>query len=75
VTFAIAAEWLRYCEHERACKPTTLRDYRHSLSVHLLPQFGDQALEEYLASAYVTQGAKMSEIERALRAFYPADPR
>ena len=41
-----AAEGLRYCEHERACKPTTLRDYRHSLSVHLLPAFGDLALED-----------------------------
>ena len=47
VTFAMAAaEWLRYCEHERACKPTTLRDYRHSLSVHLLPAFGDLVLED-----------------------------
>ena len=50
VTFAMAAaEWLRYCEHERACKPTTLRDYRHSLSVHLLPEFGDLAFEDISA--------------------------
>src|ERR1700736_5453618 len=24
------AEWLRYCEHERACKRSTLTEYRHS---------------------------------------------
>jgi len=26
------AEWLRYCEHERACKPSTLTDYRHTVA-------------------------------------------
>jgi integrase len=26
-----AAEWLRYVEQVRGCKPTTLRDYRTSL--------------------------------------------
>jgi len=25
-----AAEWLRWCEHERACKPSTLSDYRYT---------------------------------------------
>jgi integrase len=25
-----AAEWLRYVEHDRACKPSTLTDYRHT---------------------------------------------
>jgi integrase len=46
VTFAdAAAEYLRYCEHDRGCKPSTLRDYRSNLGAHLLPAFGDQALE------------------------------
>jgi integrase len=46
VTFAdSAAEYLRYCEHDRGCKPSTLRDYRSNLGAHLLPAFGDQALE------------------------------
>ena len=40
-----AAEYLRYCEHDRACKPSTLRDYRSNLDAHLLPAFGAQALE------------------------------
>jgi hypothetical protein len=45
-TFAdAAAEYLRYCEHDRGCKPSTLRDYRSNLEAHLLPAFGDQPLE------------------------------
>jgi integrase len=52
VTFAVAAvEWLRYCEDDRACKPTTLRDYRQSLSAHLVPEFGDLVLEDVSAEA------------------------
>jgi integrase len=47
VTFAdAAAEFLRYCEQDRGCKPSTLRDYRSNLDAHLLPAFGDCALEE-----------------------------
>ena len=45
-TFADAAsEFLRYTEQDRGCKPSTLRDYRSNLEAHLLPAFGDQALE------------------------------
>jgi integrase len=45
-TFAdAAAEYLRYCEQDRACKPSTLRDYRSNLNAHLLPAFGGQPLE------------------------------
>jgi hypothetical protein len=46
-TFAEAArEWLRYVEHDRACKPSTLRSYRSTLEAHLLPAFGELALHE-----------------------------
>jgi integrase len=45
-TFAdAAAEWLRFIEEDRERKPSTLRDYRSALKVHLLPAFGDRALE------------------------------
>jgi integrase len=45
-TFAdAAAEFLRYIEHDRGCRPSTLRDYRSTLDAHLLPAFGDQVLE------------------------------
>jgi integrase len=47
VTFAdAAAEYLRYCEHDRACKPSTLRDYRSNLEAHLLPAFAPLPLED-----------------------------
>ncbi len=37
-TFADAsAEWLRWAEHERACKPTTLTDYRYTVATGRAP--------------------------------------
>jgi integrase len=46
-TFADAAtEFLRYAEHDRALKPSTLRGYRSILNAYLLPAFGEQALEQ-----------------------------
>ncbi|HET8976783.1 MAG TPA: hypothetical protein VFN87_01420, partial [Solirubrobacteraceae bacterium] len=51
-TFAdAAAEFLRYAEHDRGCKPSTLRDYRSNLDAHLLPTFGGQALESITPAA------------------------
>jgi integrase len=45
-TFADAAgEWLRYVEHERGRKPSTIADYRSAIKVHLNPAFGDLPLE------------------------------
>lgn len=50
-TFAdAAAEFLRHTEHDRDCKPSTLRDYRSNLGAHLLPAFGSQKLEEITAA-------------------------
>jgi integrase len=46
VTFAQAAEeWLRYVEQERACKPSTVKDYR-MMSRVLGETFGDQQIED-----------------------------
>ncbi len=46
-TFAdAAAEYLRYIEHDRGRKPSTLRGYRSALSAHLLPVFGSMAVED-----------------------------
>ena len=51
-TFAdAAAEFLRYAEHDRGCKPSTLRDYRSNLEAHLLPGFGSTRLEEITPAA------------------------
>jgi integrase len=45
-TFAdAAAEWLRYVEHERGRKPSTLVDYRSAVNAHLIPAFGEIPLE------------------------------
>src|SRR4051812_13672415 len=46
-TFAdAAAEWLRYVEHDRDCKPSTLRDYGNVVTSRLLPAFGAMRLED-----------------------------
>ena len=46
-TFAdAAAEWLRYIEHERARKPSTIADYRSAVKAHLNPAFGELSLEQ-----------------------------
>jgi integrase len=46
-TFAdAAAEYLRHAEHDRGCKPSTLRDYRSTIAAHLLPAFGALAVED-----------------------------
>jgi integrase len=40
-----AAEWLRYSEHERACKPSTLTEYRHTADA-IIRGLGDLPLED-----------------------------
>lgn len=45
-TFAdAAAEWLRYVEHDRKRRPSTVRDYRNAIGGRLVPEFGDEPLE------------------------------
>lgn len=46
-TFAeAAAEYLRFSEQDRGCKPSTIRNHRNAINVHLLPVFGEMALED-----------------------------
>jgi integrase len=46
VTFAEAAdEWLRYIEHDRGRKPSTIAGYRALLRAQLLPTFGEMPIE------------------------------
>lgn len=50
VTFAHAvAAWLHYIEHDRKRRPSTVRDYRSTVNVHLLPAFGDRAVHAITA--------------------------
>jgi hypothetical protein len=45
-TFAdAAAEWLRYIEHDRLRKPSTVATYRSLLRSQILPTFADQPIE------------------------------
>jgi integrase len=46
-TFAdAAAEYLRYVEHDRQRKPSTIRGYRSAIDAHLLAAFGSMAVED-----------------------------
>lgn len=46
VTFSeAAAEWLRYIEHDRDRKPSTIVGYKAILRAQLLPAFGDEPIE------------------------------
>jgi integrase len=40
-----AEEYLRYIEHDRGRKPSTLRGYRSAIGAHLLPAFGELPVE------------------------------
>jgi integrase len=51
-TFAdAAAEYLRYVEHDRGRKPSTLRGYQSVINAHLLPAFGALPVERVTTSA------------------------
>jgi integrase len=41
-----AAEFMRYAEEDRGCKPSTLVDYRSRINAYLLPAFGPMRLED-----------------------------
>jgi integrase len=62
-----AAEWLRYAEQERACKPTTLTDYGNMVRV-LSRTFGDQPVESITADSIERwKTAFMAERKRSNR--------
>ena len=44
-TFSEAAdEWLRYVEHDRKRRYSTVRDYKIVVNVHLRPEFGEEPI-------------------------------
>lgn len=45
------AEYLRYIEHDRGRKPSTVRGYRSAIHAHLLPAFGPIAVEDVTTEA------------------------
>jgi hypothetical protein len=51
-TFAdAAAEYLRYIEHDRGRKPSTVRGYRSAIEAHLLAVFGAMPVEDVTTEA------------------------
>jgi integrase len=57
-----AAEYLRFSEEDRGCKPTTIRNYRNAISVHLLPVFGEMTLEDITVQEIEQWRAGMSSV-------------
>ena len=68
-TFAdAAAEWLRYVEHDRACKPSTLTDYRSVVTAHLLPGLRAVPVEDITPELIETWRAGLgADREQALK--------
>jgi hypothetical protein len=65
VTFERASsEWLRYCVEDRACKPSTMVDYRHTVDRVLVPVFGEQLLDDISARAIETWRASLTTSAR-----------
>jgi len=63
VTFADAAEeWLRYIEHDRGRKPSTITGYRALLRSQLLPTFGELPIESITTPMIE---AWIAEVDRA----------
>lgn len=60
-TFADAvAEYMRWLEHDRERKPSTLRDYQSIIRAHLLPQFGQMRLEDITTEQVERWSAELS---------------
>ena len=57
-----AAEYLRFAEQDRGCKPSTVRGYRNAIKVHLLPVFGELKLEEITVQEIERWRAGMSSV-------------
>jgi integrase len=49
-----AAEYLRYVEHDRGRKLSTVRGYRSMINTHLLPAFGSMPIEDVTTKAIET---------------------
>ena len=59
-TFAdAAAEWLRYVEHDRGRKPSTVEGYRAIVRSQLLPEFGERPIESITTSMIETWISRM----------------
>jgi len=55
-----AAEWLRYVEHDRAVKPSTLVEYRSAVK-QLVAEFGDLRVEDLTAQRIEAWRSRLGE--------------
>jgi integrase len=55
-----AAEYMRWLQHDRMRKPSTLRDYQSILRAHLLPAFGQQRLEDITTDRVEAWSARLA---------------
>jgi Phage integrase, N-terminal SAM-like domain len=63
-TFAdAAAEWLRYVEHDRGRKPSTLLGYRSIVSAWLLPAFSELPIES-ITTAMIESWLRLLRAQR-----------
>jgi integrase len=71
-TFAdAAAEYLRYVTEDRGRKHSTIEDYRSIIRVHLLPAFGETALEQISVAAVEEFQARLAHREHHGRRISP----
>ena len=71
-TFAdAAAEYLRYITEDRGRKASTVEDYRSIVRVHLLPAFGERALESVVAADVEAFAADLAQREHRGRQITP----
>ena len=71
-TFAdAAAEYLRYIGEDRARKASTVEDYRSILRVHLLPAFGEMAIESVTPADVEAFAARLGRREHRGRPITP----
>jgi integrase len=68
-TFAdAAAEFMRYVEHDKALKPSTLYGYQSILDAYLLPAFGDRQLEQITTADIEAWRSELESVSEARRA-------
>ena len=56
-----AAEYLRWLQHDRARKPSTLRDYASILRAHIIPAFGNVRIEDVTSDAVEAWSAQLAQ--------------
>src|ERR1700722_939871 len=67
-TFAdAAAEFMRYVEHDKALKPSTLYGYQSILDAYLLPAFGDRQLEQITTADIEAWRSGLESVSEARR--------